>query len=59
MKRVSLDRDPFYLNWARMVFLADWQAADRRYFSLESIRDLTHPEILMEDLGPLRLVPIH
>lgn len=37
----------------------EWQAADRRYFSLETMRELTHPEVLLEDLGPLRLAPIH
>jgi hypothetical protein len=37
----------------------EWQAADRRYFSLETMRELTHPEALLEDLGPLRLAPIH
>jgi hypothetical protein len=37
----------------------EWQAAERRYFSLETMRELTHPEVLLEDLGPLRLVPIH
>jgi putative transposase len=37
----------------------EWQAAERRYFSLETIRELTHPEVLLEDLGPLRLAPIH
>lgn len=37
----------------------EWQAADRRYFSLETMHELTHPEILLEDLGPLRLAPIH
>ena len=37
----------------------EWQAADRHYFSLETMRELTHPEILLEDLGPLRLAPIH
>jgi putative transposase len=37
----------------------EWQAADRRYFSLETMRELTHPELLREELGPLRLAPIH
>ena len=37
----------------------EWQAADRRYFSLETMRELTHPEVLLEDLEPLRLAPIH
>ena len=37
----------------------EWQAAERRYFSLETMRELIHPEVLMEDLGPLRLAPIH
>ncbi|MCK5315465.1 MAG: hypothetical protein KAJ53_10095 [Anaerolineales bacterium] len=37
----------------------EWQAAERRYFSLETMRELTHPKVLMEDLGPLRLAPIH
>ena len=37
----------------------EWQAAERRYFSLETMRELTHPEVLLEDLGPLRLAPIH
>ncbi len=37
----------------------EWQAADRRYFSLETMRELTHPEVLLEDLGPLRLASIH
>jgi putative transposase len=37
----------------------EWQAAERRYFSLETMRELTHPEVLMEDLAPLRLAPIH
>ncbi|HUV27773.1 MAG TPA: hypothetical protein VMW34_10450 [Anaerolineales bacterium] len=35
------------------------RADDRRYFSLETMRELTHPEVLLEDLGPLRLAPIH
>jgi len=37
----------------------EWQAADRRYFSLETMHALTHPEAFLEDLGPLRLAPIH
>ena len=37
----------------------EWQAAERRYFSLETMRELTHPKVLVEDLGPLRLAPIH
>jgi putative transposase len=37
----------------------EWQAAERRYFSMETMRELTHPEVLMEDLAPLRLAPIH
>ncbi|HEY5671752.1 MAG TPA: IS256 family transposase, partial [Anaerolineales bacterium] len=36
----------------------EWQAADRRYFSLDTMRELTHPEAFLEDLGPLRLAPI-
>jgi len=35
------------------------QDADRRYFSLETIRELTHPKVLLEDLGLLRLAKIH
>ena len=37
----------------------EWQAVDRRYFSLETMRELTHPEVRLQDLGPLRLAPIH
>jgi putative transposase len=37
----------------------EWQAAERHYFSLVTMRELTHPEMLLEDLGPLRLAPIH
>jgi transposase-like protein len=37
----------------------EWQAAERRYFSLETMRELTHPEVLLKGLGPLRLAPIH
>jgi hypothetical protein len=36
----------------------EWQAADRRYFSLETMRELTHPEVFLQDLEPLRLAPI-
>jgi transposase-like protein len=42
-----------------MEFDDEWQAADRRYFSLETMRELTHPEVLLEELRPLRLAPIH
>ena len=31
----------------------------RRYFSLETRRELTHPVVLLGNLGPLRLASIH
>lgn len=37
----------------------EWQAVVRRYFSLETMCELTHPEVLLEELGLLRLAPIH
>jgi len=37
----------------------EWQTADRRYFGLGTMYELTHPEAFMEDLGLLRLTPIH
>ena len=37
----------------------EWQAADSRYFDMDTMRELTHLEVLLEDLGPLRLAPIH
>ncbi|MFU8773807.1 MAG: IS256 family transposase, partial [Anaerolineales bacterium] len=37
----------------------EWQSAERRYFGLETMRELTHPEVFLEDLEPLRLAPIH
>ncbi len=36
----------------------EWQAAERRYFSLETMGEFTHPEVLLENMGPLRLAPI-
>ncbi len=36
-----------------------WQAAERRNFSLETMRELTHSELFLDDLGPLRLAPMH
>jgi putative transposase len=37
----------------------EWQADARRYFSLETMRELLRPTALVEDLSPLRLAPIH
>ena len=37
----------------------EWQADGRRYFSLETMRELLQPTVLVEDLSPLRLAPIH
>jgi len=36
----------------------EWQTADRRYFGLGTMYELTHPEAFMEDLGLLRFAPI-
>jgi transposase-like protein len=37
----------------------EWQADARRYFSLETMRELLRPTELVEDLSPLKLAPIH
>ena len=53
---------PSVLRLAGSIFIEiddEWQAADRRYFSLETMRELADPEVLLEALGPSRLAPIH
>lgn len=53
---------PFVLRLADSILIEidnEQQAAQRRVFSLETMRELIHPEVLPDDLGQLRVAPIH